>query len=43
MTMAGSWLSSFVPNGTLGGFSVVMTLVLGLKFLLTPVTAASRG
>lgn len=40
MTVVGSWLSSFVPNGTLGGFSVVMTVVLGLRFLLRPVTAA---
>ena len=36
MTLVGSWLSSFVPDGTLGGFSVFMTLVLGLKFLLLP-------
>ena len=43
MTMAGSWLSSFVPNGTLGGFSVVMALVLGLKFLLTPARAAGAA
>lgn len=37
MTMVGSWLSTFVPNNTLGGFSVAMTLLLGLKFLLLPV------
>ena len=28
MTMVGSWLSTMVPNSTLGGFSVAMTLVL---------------
>lgn len=39
MTMVGSWLSSFVPNSTLGGFSVAMTLLLGLKFLVFPVTS----
>ncbi len=43
MTMAGSWLSSFVPDGTLGSFSVVMTLVLGLKFLLTPAASGQEG
>lgn len=42
MTMAGSWLSSFVPDGTLGSFSVVMTLVLGLKFLLVPVASGQE-
>ena len=39
MTTVGSWLSSFVSNGTLGGFSVTMTLLLGLKFLLLPAAA----
>ena len=28
MTVAGSWLSSFVENGTLRNFSVIMTLLL---------------
>ena len=42
MTMVGSWLSTFMPNNTLGGFSVVMTLVLGLRFLLLPVTSPNR-
>ena len=42
MTMAGSWLSSFVPDGTLGSFSVVMTLVLGLKFLLVPAASGQE-
>lgn len=39
MTTVGSWLSTMVPNSTLGGFSVIMTLILGLKFLILPVTA----
>ena len=30
MALVGSWLSTFVPNSTLGGFSVIMTLLLGL-------------
>ena len=42
MTMVGSWLSTFMPNNTLGGFSVVMTLILGLRFLLLPVTSPNR-
>ncbi|MEQ2455903.1 sulfite exporter TauE/SafE family protein [Flavonifractor hominis] len=42
MTMVGSWLSTMVPNRTLGGFSVIMTLVLGLKFLLLPVKSGQR-
>ena len=39
MTMVGSWLSTMVPNSTLGGFSVAMTLVLGVRFLIFPITA----
>ena len=42
ITMVGSWLSTFMPNNTLGGFSVVMTLILGLRFLLLPVTSPNR-
>ena len=43
MTLVGSWLSTFVPNNTLGGFSVAMTLVLGLKFLLLPISSPSHA
>ena len=43
MTMVGSWLSTMVPNSTLGGFSVLMTLVLGLRFLFFPVTSPNRA
>lgn len=42
MTMVGSWLSTMVPNSTLGNFSVIMTLILGLRFLILPVTSPSR-
>lgn len=42
MTVVGSWLSSFVEENTLGNFSVVMTLVLGIKFLIFPVTSTRR-
>ena len=43
MTMVGSWLSTFVTNSTLGGFSVVMTFLLGLKFLIFPVNSTRRS
>ena len=36
-TMVGSWAASLVPNSTMGGFSVVMTLLLGVKFIVRPV------
>ncbi len=36
-TMFGSWVSSKVPNSAMGGFSVVMTLILGIKFIVRPV------
>ena len=37
MTMVGSWASSLLPNSTMGSFSTVMTLLLGVKFLVRPV------
>lgn len=36
-TLVGSWVSSLVPNRTMGGFSNVMTLLMGVKFLVKPV------
>ena len=36
MTLVGSALSALVPGAALGGVSVVMALVLGLRFLLFP-------
>lgn len=36
-TAVGSWVAGFVPNGTMGGFSVLMTVFLGLKFIFRPV------
>ncbi|MCM1038601.1 MAG: sulfite exporter TauE/SafE family protein [Roseburia sp.] len=36
-TMAGSWIASKVPNTTMGNFSVFMTLLLGIKFIVKPV------
>lgn len=36
-TLVGSYIASLVPNGTMGGFSKVMTLLVGLKFIFKPV------
>lgn len=36
-TLAGSYLASQVPNTAMGGFSVFMTFLLGVKFLVKPV------
>lgn len=36
-TFVGSYTSSFVPNTAMGSFSVVMTLLLGIKFIVKPV------
>lgn len=36
-TIVGSYVSSLVPNETMGGFSVCMTFLLGIKFIVKPV------
>lgn len=36
-TLIGSFVSSLVPNGAMGGFSKVMTLFVGLKFIIKPI------
>ncbi len=36
-TMVGSYVSSLVPNKAMGNFSVFMTLLLGIKFIVKPV------
>ena len=36
-TAVGSWVSSRVPNQAMGSFSTVMTLLLGIKFIVRPV------
>ena len=38
MTLVGSYVSSLVPNRTMGGFSVCMTLLMGIKFIVKPIT-----
>lgn len=42
-TMVGSWVSSKVPNSTMGNFSVFMTLLLGIKFILKPVMTTKES
>lgn len=36
-TFVGSWVASMVPNTTMGSFSVFMTMLLGIKFIVKPV------
>ncbi len=36
-TMVGSYISSLVPNKMMGNFSVYMTFLVGLKFIIKPV------
>lgn len=36
-TVVGSYISSLVPSNTMGNFSVVMTFLLGVKFIVKPV------
>ena len=36
-TVVGSYVSSLVPSRTMGSFSVFMTLLLGMKFIVRPV------
>lgn len=42
-TMVGSWISSMVPNSTMGGFSTFMTLILGIKFIVKPVMTTKES
>lgn len=42
-TMVGSWVSSRVPNQTMGSFSVFMTLLLGVKFIVRPVMTSKEA
>ena len=41
-TMVGSWAASLMPSQTMGGFSLFMTLFLGLKFIVLPVTTTKE-
>lgn len=41
-TMVGSYVASVVPKTTMGNFSVFMTLLLGIKFIVKPVTEPKK-
>ena len=43
LTMVGSWVSSLVPSGTMGSFSVCMTMLLGVKFIVKPVMTTKEA
>lgn len=42
-TVMGSWVSSLVPSATMGSFSVIMTLMLGVKFIVRPVMTTKEA
>lgn len=42
-TMLGSYLASLVPNTTMGSFSVIMTFLLGIKFIVRPVMTTKEA
>ena len=42
-TLVGSYIASLVPNSTMGGFSVFMTTLLGVKFIVKPVMTTKNA
>lgn len=42
-TIVGSYVSSLVPSGTMGNFSVFMTFLLGIKFIVKPVMTTKES
>ena len=42
-TVVGSWVASRVPSATMGGFSVFMTFLLGIKFIVRPVMTTKEA
>ena len=42
-TVVGSYISSLVPKTTMGGFSVFMTFLLGIKFIVRPVMTTKEA
>ena len=42
-TLVGSFAASLVPNTTMGSFSVFMTLLLGIKFIVKPVMTTKEA
>ena len=42
-TLLGSYIASLLPSTTMGGFSMVMTLLLGVKFIVKPVMTTKEA
>ena len=42
-TLVGSYIASLLPSTTMGGFSMVMTLMLGIKFIVKPVMTTKEA
>ena len=42
-TLVGSFVSSLVPNTAMGNFSVVMTMLMGVKFIVKPVMTTKEA
>ena len=42
-TVVGSYTASLVPSATMGGFSVFMTFLLGVKFIVRPVMTTKES
>ena len=42
-TVVGSWVASRMPSATMGGFSVFMTFLLGVKFIVRPVMTTKEA
>ncbi len=42
-TVVGSFVAKLVPNSTMGGFSVFMTMMLGVKFIIKPVMTTKEA
>lgn len=42
-TVVGSYVSSLVPSATMGNFSVFMTFLLGIKFIVRPVMTTKEA
>lgn len=42
-TLVGSWVSSLLPSTTMGSFSVFMTFLLGVKFIVKPVMTTKEA
>ena len=42
-TVVGSYVASLIPSATMGGFSVFMTFLLGIKFIVKPVMTTKEA